>query len=56
MQGKCPNCRSENLIYETCCNDGDSLYYSFTCGDCPAVGKEWYALQFTEITLDNEVM
>ena len=47
-QGKCPNCNSINLMYETVVIDGDSLYYPFDCDDCGKTGKEWYTSTYIE--------
>lgn len=49
-QGKCPQCLSENLTYETCVNEGEQLYYPFVCDDCGFEGKEWYKLYYIETT------
>ena len=49
QEGKCPQCQSENLTYETCVNEGNQLYYPFTCENCGYQGKEWYSLTFIEI-------
>jgi len=47
-QGKCPQCLSENLQYETCVHDGEQLYFPFVCCECDYEGKEWYNLEFIE--------
>jgi hypothetical protein len=48
INGKCPQCLSENLSYKTCVNEGMQLYYPFICEDCNYEGKEWYSLTYIE--------
>ncbi len=52
-QGVCPKCKSEELVYDSMEYLGDSIYYPVTCNDCGWVGKEWYALDFIEMTNDT---
>lgn len=50
-RGKCPKCGSENLEYGSLeLEDGDVIYYSFTCPDCKTTGKEWYSIEYTDTT------
>ena len=51
--GKCPNCGSENLNYETCVNDGEQLYYPFFCDDCDCTGKEIYNVDYAITVWDD---
>jgi len=44
-EGKCPNCRSENLEYDDSYTE-DYVSYHFTCLDCKTEGVEYYALQY----------
>lgn len=52
--GKCPICGSENVDWETCINEGDQLYYPFSCGDCGINGEEWYSLNYIETKIVEE--
>lgn len=46
-QGKCPFCGSMDLEYETLqTEDGDMVYYPWTCTSCGHKGEEWYNLTF----------
>jgi len=48
--GECPRCGSGDLEYGAVELDGMSLYYPVTCKGCGFGGKEWYDLNFTGYT------
>jgi len=52
--GICPKCGSVLLDYgddELVDND---ISYEFTCGDCGAMGKEWYHMEWIESEVLSE--
>jgi rubredoxin len=54
--GRCPVCnRLGRLEYDgRSVMEGENLYYSFTCPDCGATGKEWYEIAFDSIEADQK--
>ena len=53
-EGKCPICNSENLEYFGMeFNVMGNVYYPWTCSDCGTEGKEWYYVNFDDIS-DND--
>lgn len=59
-QGICPFCGSENLGYGCMeLEDGEMVYYPWTCNNCKREGEEWYELNFQGhniITKDGDNM
>jgi len=55
--GRCPKCRSWNLVYQSVEHHDSSMAYPFKCKDCGFEGNEWYDLEFSGYTDDegNEV-
>ena len=50
-EGKCPICNSENLEYFGMEFDTmGNIYYPWHCPDCDTDGKEWYYVNFNEVT------
>ncbi len=57
MEGRCPNCNSDNIDYGELVSDTNTIipaqYYPIACANCGFKGKAWYKLDFQEFT-DNE--
>ncbi len=51
-EGKCPNCKSEVLVYSQEEYYQDSLTYPFECANCNLIGREWYDIEYAETTID----
>lgn len=49
-QGHCPFCNSENISYDSLEIMGDMIYYPAMCEDCKKTFKEYYTLNFIEVT------
>jgi len=49
-KGSCPKCGGGCLSYGSLdlSVDGDMVFYPFTCDDCGANGKEFYALEWID--------
>ncbi len=47
-QGKCPNCKSEDIDYGVMIPQDEFVFYPFTCNECGVEGKEYYNLEYTE--------
>lgn len=54
MQGRCPNCYSDNLDYGVSLLEGDSLGYSCTCSECNTKFIEWYNLEYLESIIKQQ--
>lgn len=52
VQGKCPNCGSDNLEYGNTELTGESMGYECECRDCGKNYIEWYGLIYSE-TVEN---
>ncbi len=51
-QSVCPKCGSTDLEFRAIEFDGDQqISYPFECNDCGCTGKEWYSLNFIEMTI-----
>lgn len=54
-QGKCPFCNSTGTLNYDCAeNEGDMLYYKWTCLACGHHGEEWYSLTFAGHNIEDE--
>ena len=49
-EGRCPICNSENLEYFGMELMDNAIYYPWHCLDCDTEGKEWYYVNFSEVT------
>ncbi len=54
MQGKCPQCKSEDIYYGERESQGERIGYRFECKNCKAEGIEWYNLDYTESILNEK--
>jgi hypothetical protein len=53
--GRCAKCSSIDIDYGMSFPDGDMMmYYEMTCNECGWTGKEWYSMDFIEVTSDEE--
>ena len=52
--GICPKCKCEDLVYDALKVQDEMIYYPFECNSCGATGKEWFKLEFIEVTIDSE--
>lgn len=53
--GRCPYCNSENLTYDVIDLEDEMAYFPVTCDDCNRSFKEWYHLEYIEMTGDDEI-
>jgi len=51
--GMCPHCNSIELDYSSIDIDGESVYYPFVCAKCGCEGREYYNLEFDQITVNG---
>ncbi len=52
--GVCPLCGKAALEYGNPGIQDESYFYSWSCANCGASGKEWYNLVFSEHTVREE--
>lgn len=50
-EGTCPNCKNEELEYDSCYPEGNQMIYPFTCRKCGCQGKEFYAMNFNGMNI-----
>lgn len=54
-EGKCPYCGSNDLDYEGMePEDGNTVYYPWTCNTCGKHGEEWYTMTFAGHNVEDE--
>jgi hypothetical protein len=47
-QGKCPQCRSDNISYSDSENIDNMIKYEIVCNECDYEGEEWYKEVYIE--------
>jgi hypothetical protein len=52
--GACPCCGAIDLSYGSMDIHGESISYPWDCGNCDAIGSEWYNLEFTGHNIEIE--
>lgn len=53
--GKCPFCESDDLDYDAMePEDGNMIYYPWTCNNCGKHGEEWYTMTFAGHSIEVE--
>ena len=51
-KGKCVNCLSDNINYDSFQYEGDYGYYPYKCDDCGNEGEEYFNLVYDVSTTE----